>query len=62
MGAHNNYHGTVYGYAPVVGTGASVIGLEPSETGVGDREVDEDSVERFDGDRHVLGGLESAER
>jgi 2-aminophenol/2-amino-5-chlorophenol 1,6-dioxygenase alpha subunit len=62
MGAHNHYTGTVYGYAPVVGTGASVIGLIPAEQSVGDREFDEDSVERFDGDRHVLGGLEDPSR
>lgn len=62
MGAHNHYAGTVYGYAPVMGTGASVIGLVPASESLGDREFDEDEVERFDGDRHILGGLEDPNR
>ena len=62
MGAHNHYRGTVYGYAPVMGTGASVIGLIPADRSVGDREFDEDNVERYDGDRHILGGLEDPNR
>ena len=54
MGQHNNLDGHVYGYAPLYGTGAAVIGLTPSTKGFGDKEFDEDDVETFSGDRNVL--------
>ena len=55
MGQHNNYDGTVHAYAPIHGAGAAVVQLTPSVVGVGDKEFDEDDVERFGGDREVLG-------
>jgi 2-aminophenol/2-amino-5-chlorophenol 1,6-dioxygenase alpha subunit len=54
MGQHNNYIGKVHGYAPIHGAGAAVVQLTPSPESVGDKEFDEDDVERFGGDREVL--------
>ncbi len=54
LGAHNHYEGTVHAYEAVFGTGSAVVTLTPSETGLGDREFDEDDVEEFRGDRGVL--------
>jgi 2-aminophenol/2-amino-5-chlorophenol 1,6-dioxygenase alpha subunit len=55
MGQHNRYDGEVHAYAPVYGTGASVVTLVPSAGGFGDKEYDEDDVEVFTGDREVVG-------
>lgn len=55
-GQHNRYVGQVHAYAPVMGTGSAVVTLTPSEGGVGDKEFDEEDVEIFRGDRHVLAG------
>ena len=55
MGAHNRYRGKVHGYAPIHGAGSAVISLTPAPDSVGDKEFDEDDVERFAGDREVLG-------
>lgn len=55
MGQHNHYAGKVHGYAPIYGTGASVVRLTPTGEGVGDKEFDEEDVEVFRGDRDVLG-------
>jgi 2-aminophenol/2-amino-5-chlorophenol 1,6-dioxygenase alpha subunit len=54
MGAHNDYDGTVHAYGGLHGTGSAVVGLVPSEAGVGLKEFDEDDVEVFRGDRDVL--------
>jgi len=54
MGQHNRYAGKVHAYAPIIGTGAAVVRLTPSESGGGDKEYDEDDVEVFHGDRDVL--------
>jgi len=54
MGAHNDYDGTVHAYGALHGTGAAVVGLVPSEEGIGLKEFDEDDVEVFRGDRDVL--------
>lgn len=54
MGQHNRYRGEVLAYEPLFGTGAAVVGLTPSDAGVGDKEFDEDDVEQFRGDRDVL--------
>ena len=54
MGQHNRYTGQVHAYAPIMGTGAAVVTLTPSVSGVGDKEYDEDDVEVFRGDRNVL--------
>ncbi len=57
MGQHNRYDGRVHAYEPIYGTGASVVTLVPSGHGVGDKEFDEDDVERYRGDRDVLAGV-----
>ncbi|MCB9678798.1 MAG: hypothetical protein H6737_27085 [Alphaproteobacteria bacterium] len=54
MGQHNRYEGKVHAYGPIMGTGAAVVRLTPSEDGIGDKEFDEDDVEVFRGDRDVL--------
>ena len=54
MGQTNNLDGHVYGYAPLYGTGAAVVGLTPSADGFGDKEFDEDDVDMFTGDRNVI--------
>ena len=54
MGQHNNYDGVVHGYAPIHGSGAAVISLVPTEGSIGDKEFDEDDIEIYQGDRHVL--------
>lgn len=54
MGQHNRYVGQVYAYEALFGTGGAVVGLTPAPDGVGEKEFDEDDVERFRGDRNVL--------
>ena len=54
MGQHNNYHGEVLAYEALHGAGGAVIQLTPAKGGVGDKEFDEDDVEFYHGDRHVL--------
>jgi len=54
LGQHNRYAGRVYDYAPIHGAGAAVVGLAPSRNGVGDKEYDEENVEVYHGERHVL--------
>ncbi len=56
MGAHNNYRGRVFAYAPLFGAGGAVVSLTPAASGVGDKEYDEGDVDVFGGDRSVLGG------
>jgi len=58
MGQNNRYTGEVYEYAPVVGTGAAVIGLTPANKSARDLEFDEDDPEVFTGERNVLGSNE----
>ncbi|MEZ4319586.1 MAG: hypothetical protein R3F61_18870 [Myxococcota bacterium] len=54
MGQHNRYDGRVHAYAPILGTGAAVVRLTPTDDGIGDKEYDEDDVDVFRGDRDVL--------
>jgi len=61
LGQHNNYTGKVYDYAALYGTGAAVVSLTPSTSGVGDKEYDEEDVEVYAGNRNVLGGPEGGE-
>ena len=53
----NAFTGEVHAYAPIHGVGAGVVTLTPAETGVGDKEYDEDDVEHYRGDRGVLAGV-----
>ncbi|CAM2068365.1 LigB domain-containing protein [Sulfidibacter corallicola] len=55
MGEHNLYTGTVFGYEAVFGTGSAVIGLRRATRAARDLEFDEESPERYIGDRNVLG-------
>ena len=50
----NDLTGEVLGYEPIHGAGAAVVVLDPTSSGQGDKEYDEDSVETFAGDRDVL--------
>ncbi|MCB9685021.1 MAG: hypothetical protein H6738_07640 [Alphaproteobacteria bacterium] len=54
MGQHNRYKGEVLAYEALFGTGSAVVTLTPDESGVGEKEFDEDDVERFRGDRNVI--------
>lgn len=54
MGQHNRYKGEVLAYEALYGTGSAVVTLEPDESVVGEKEFDEDDVERFRGDRNVI--------
>ena len=54
MGQHNRYVGRVLAYEALFGTGGAVVSLVPSPGGVGDKEFDEDDVERHQGDRNVI--------
>lgn len=55
MGQHNRYHGQVYAYEPVYGTGSAVVGLTPTEHAARDLEFDENDPEVYMGERNVLG-------
>ena len=56
MGQHNHFEGKVHAYAPIYGTGSAVVSLTPSQSGVGEKEYDEEDVDFFSGDRNVLTG------
>jgi len=59
MGQNNDYRGTVFDYQPVYGTGAALVGLQPSPGAGGGLEYDEDDTGFFRGDRNVLVGSDS---
>ena len=50
----NNLTGKVLAYEAVHGAGCAVVNLNPTESGFGDKEYDEDNVEVFSGERGVL--------
>ncbi len=54
MGQHNNFAGKVHAYESVHGAGCAVVSLIPKLDDVGDKEYDEDDVEKYHGDRNVL--------
>ena len=56
MGETNAYKGEIYEYQPIQGTGAAIIGLTPCFQSASDLEFDEDHVDFYSGDRHVLSG------
>ena len=58
MGQNNLYSGEVYEFQPVMGTGAAVVGLTPSNKAARDLEFDEDDPDKFSGERNVLGSNE----
>ncbi len=53
-GNRNNLTGRVLAYEAVHGAGCAVVNLNPTESGFGDKEYDEDNVEVFTGERGVL--------
>jgi len=54
LGQTNDFSGTVYDYQAVWGSGAAVVGLQPSAGQTGGLEYDEDDTERYHGDRNVI--------
>ncbi|MHC4824015.1 MAG: DODA-type extradiol aromatic ring-opening family dioxygenase [Planctomycetota bacterium] len=54
MGQSNDYRGTVFDYQPVWGTGAALVGLQPTSDAGGGLEYDEDDTDYYHGDRNVL--------
>jgi 2-aminomuconate deaminase len=52
----NNLTGRVLAYEALHGAGGAVIQLNPTSSGKGDKEYDEDDVEYYKGERNVLDG------
>ena len=50
----NNLTGDVLAYEAIHGAGGAVVHLDPTPSGAGDKEYDEDDVEFFSGERNVL--------
>lgn len=50
----NNLTGDVLAYEALHGAGGAVVHLDPTASGTGDKEYDEDDVEFFAGERNVL--------
>lgn len=50
----NNLTGDVLAYEAIHGAGGAVVHLDPTPSGAGDKEYDEDDVEYFHGERGVL--------
>ena len=55
-GNRNNLTGDVLAYEAIHGAGGAVVHLDPTPSGAGDKEYDEDDVEFFAGERNVLDG------
>ena len=53
-GNRNDLTGKVLAYEAIHGAGGAVVHIDPTSTGVGDKEYDEDDVEYFLGERDVL--------
>ena len=53
-GNRNDLTGNVLAYEPIHGAGGAVVSLDPTPSGAGDKEYDEDDVEHFQGERDVL--------
>ena len=61
-GNRNDLTGNVLAYEAIHGAGGAVVHVDPTSTGVGDKEYDEDDVEYFHGERGVLDtGAETVE-
>tara|TARA_B110000444_G_scaffold261364_1_gene312927 strand:- start:16155 stop:17588 length:1434 start_codon:yes stop_codon:yes gene_type:complete len=52
----NDLTGEVLAYEAIHGAGGAVVHLDPTPSGTGDKEYDEDDVEYFAGERNVLDG------
>ncbi len=55
-GQSNAFDGDVLAYESIVGTGAAVVSLTPTQKEAKEAEFDEDDAEVYLGDRNVLGG------
>jgi len=53
-GNRNDLTGRVLAYEAIHGAGGAVVHVDPTPSGVGDKEYDEDDVEYFHGERGVL--------
>ena len=53
-GNRNDLSGRVLAYEALHGAGGAVVYIDPTPTGMGDKEYDEDDVEVYSGDRNVL--------
>jgi reactive intermediate/imine deaminase len=61
-GNRNDLSGRVLAYEAIHGAGGAVVHVDPTPSGVGDKEYDEDDVEYFHGERGVLdSGTETEE-
>ena len=58
----NDLTGEVLAYEAIHGAGCAVVHLNPTPSGVGDKEYDEDEVEVFTGERGVLDNIVSTEK
>tara|TARA_B100001093_G_scaffold86870_4_gene78749 strand:- start:104 stop:1525 length:1422 start_codon:yes stop_codon:yes gene_type:complete len=57
-GNRNNLTGEVLAYEALNGAGGAIVHLDPTPSGAGDKEYDEDDIEFFHGERNVLDGDE----
>ena len=53
-GNRNDLTGQVLAYEPIHGAGGAVVSIDPTPSGAGDKEYDEDDIEYFHGERGVL--------
>mgnify|MGYP001034805440 FL=1 len=60
-GNRNDLTGDVMAYEAIHGAGGAVVHLDPTPSGVGDKEYDEEDVEYFHGERGVLDAVEDVE-
>jgi 2-aminomuconate deaminase len=58
-GNRNNLTGRILAYEALHGAGGAVVQLDPTSTGMGDKEYDEDDVEYYRGERNVLDAQEA---
>ena len=59
-GNRNNLTGRILAYEALHGAGGAVVQLDPTSTGMGDKEYDEDDVEYYRGERNVLDAQEAS--
>tara|TARA_B110000444_G_scaffold108552_1_gene102469 strand:+ start:9249 stop:10661 length:1413 start_codon:yes stop_codon:yes gene_type:complete len=57
-GNRNDLTGNVMAYEAIHGAGGAVVHLDPTPSGVGDKEYDEEDIEYFHGERGVLDAAE----
>ena len=60
-GNRNDLTGEVLAYEPIHGAGGAVVSIDPTPSGAGDKEYDEDDVEYFHGERGVLDTVDESD-